>query len=171
MEHQEFLRTVAEVAITLTGFTGIVAAFKMGNITWTKRTLTQFGVLVRSTVSACLMSFVPYLLSLFIESEAVVWQIAAGVLGSIITINLFWFKGQFAGLQVASIHKVLYVGALLVIAALFLSAIGVLQANKIFLIGIFWQLFIGVNNFVLLVRSDIQQLQSDEEIAGAEETN
>ncbi|MDA1369627.1 MAG: hypothetical protein O2971_02550 [Proteobacteria bacterium] len=171
MEHQEFLRTVAEVAITLTGFTGIVAAFKMGNITWTKRTLTQFGVLVRSTVSACLMSFVPYLLSLFIESENVVWQIATGVLGSIITINLFWFKGQFAGLQVASIHKALYVGGLLVIAALLLSAIGVLQANKIFLIGIFWQLFIGVNNFVLLVRSDIQQLQSDEEIAGAEESN
>ncbi|GEM_PF-2565509 len=61
MEHQKILQTIAEIAIGLIGFTGIVSALGRRR-DWDRTEIRNFMVILRACISALLLSFLPYLL-------------------------------------------------------------------------------------------------------------
>lgn len=156
MEHQEFLRTISEVAITLTGFIGIVAALKIDASDWSARTIMQFSALLRASISASLLSFLPYLLFQFIGIEDLTWRISAFVLATVMALNIFLFSRDTRENTLTGLQRFLLYGGFIVMAAVYLSVLNILSASSMFLVGVVWQIAVGVNNFALLLISDIR---------------
>ncbi len=55
----EFFSTIAEVAITLAGFSGLVAAFQRPESGWSEGAVTRIGVLLYLTFSVLLFALLP----------------------------------------------------------------------------------------------------------------
>ncbi len=156
MEHQEYLRTISEVAITLTGFMGIVAALKIDASEWTGKTILQFNALLRASISASLLSFVPYLLYQFLGNEDLAWKIAAATFSVVMALNLYQFVRGTKGGYFSRLQQVLFFIGFGVLLAVILSVFGVIAASSMFLLGVTWQICVGLNNFALLLTSDIR---------------
>lgn len=158
MEHEEFLRTISEVAITLSGFIGIVAALKIESSDWSARTVMQFSTLLRASISACLLSFMPYLLYQFIGIEELTWSLSALVLVAVMAFNIVLFLRDTRDVKLAKIQFGLLLGGIAVMFAVFLSVFDVFRASNLFLFGLVWQIMVGVNNFAQLLMSDVRNI-------------
>jgi hypothetical protein len=156
MEHQEFLRTISEVAITLTGFIGIVVALKFGSSDWSSRTIMQFSALLRASIAASLLSFVPYLLFQATGLEELSWRLSAALLASVMALNIALFVRDTKGNKLTGIQGVMFIGGFLMLTVVILSVFKVLDSSTVFLFGVVWQITVGVNNFALLLISDIR---------------
>jgi hypothetical protein len=63
MEGSGILQTIAEVAIAVTGFTGIVVALdERGRATWTGFARARFRILLAGSLAALLLALLPFLL-------------------------------------------------------------------------------------------------------------
>lgn len=164
MEEAETLRTIAEVAIAIAGFTGVVVVFgSRARGDWTRVEANRLWLLLAQALIPALLSFLPLLLySGGLESRAI-WRISNGTfvlafagLGSHIVFKrralerhsasvfgTWWFVyGTFAGGTLIGATQFAYAAGFLQARGAFLFLAGLL-----FLVAMaasnFWQLLIG----------------------------
>jgi hypothetical protein len=93
MEAEGILTALAEVAIAIAGFSGIVVALKRRGEPWSESDKTRFSVLLQISLSCVFWSFTPIVLYLVNTSAVSVWGWSTGiwlmfVLGGIVMIGV-----------------------------------------------------------------------------------
>jgi hypothetical protein len=146
------LHTIAQVAITLIGFSGIVVVFGERTASrWTSEESLRFYVLIAGPLTALACSFVPILLSQLTHDVATIWRSSNAVLGSAHLANIVPFLLNRRGAKRTVGQKVNAAIGLTLIAAHFLAAIDILPwYSFIFITGLLQQTWIGLHNFLLL---------------------
>ena len=146
------LNTIAQVTITLLGFTGIVVVFgKRGITEWTPTDRLRFYALVAPSLTAFFCSFVPELVSLLGYETLTVWRISNGVLGLAHLANLAVFLLNPERAAISFGQRVNGLIGMATISAHFLAAFGLLPWQSfIFIFGLLQQTWIAVHNFLLL---------------------
>jgi hypothetical protein len=94
--NESVLYTLAEVGVTLAGFSGVVLAFRVsGESSWTETELRILWFLIGDSFLVLLFSLLPIPLSLAGWSEAAIWGVCNAVLGSwFIFGNLLYMYGD-----------------------------------------------------------------------------
>ena len=146
------LHTIAQVAITLIGFSGIVVVFGARTATrWTSEESLRFYVLIAGPLTALACSFVPILMSQLTNDIATIWRTSNAVLGSVHLANIIPFLLNRFEAERTLGQKVNAAIGLTLIAAHFLTALDVLPwYSFIFITGLLQQTWIGLHNFLLL---------------------
>ncbi len=77
MEESETLRTLAEVAVALTGFTGIVAVLgRRAGGEWSPLEWLRLRMLLEASLAVLFLSLLPVLLSTLRPSQGSLWRVA-----------------------------------------------------------------------------------------------
>ena len=74
MEAEGILTTLAEVAIAIAGFSGIVVALQNRTVDWSETDKLRFSALLQVSFGCVIFSFVPIVLYLMHPSEPFVWR-------------------------------------------------------------------------------------------------
>ena len=156
MDQVGTLHTVAQIAIALIGFSGIVVVFGERSATrWTAEESMRLYALLAPSFTALLCSFVPILLATEVTNADTVWRISNAVLGTIHAANLGWFLVNSWGAKTTIGQRINSVIGFGVIAAHFLAALAIVPWYEfVFIFGLLQQLYIGVHNFLLLFSHD-----------------
>jgi hypothetical protein len=153
MDAQTTLSTIAEVAIALAGFTGVVAV--LGNRRkndWTSEERLQLRVLVETSMTALFASFTPGVLYLILSSEEAIWRSANLILGILHLTNMLAYMVRARNAQPTLGQRLLLPVGIATVLAHFLAAAGIMPWYiAIFVIGLLQQVFIAAYNFVLLL--------------------
>jgi hypothetical protein len=146
------LHTIAQVAITLIGFSGIVLAFgQRTSLKWTPEESLRLYALVVPSLTAFFFSFTPILIFSLTNDVSSVWRISNAILGVAHLANLAFFIMNPVKAKMTKGQKINGAVGVLVICAHFLVVIEVLQwAVFIFIFGLLQQVYISVHNFILL---------------------
>lgn len=153
MQSHEILQTIAEVAVALAGFSGVVAVLgQRGRGNWSLEEILQLRTLVEPSLVALFGSLLPGTIQLAFESEPLVWRLsnAALALLGVAAGAAFIARSRFASTTTG--QRVLFVLALLAIGAQLLAAVGVLgRYELVFVIGLIVALIVAAYNFLLLL--------------------
>jgi hypothetical protein len=157
MENLGTLHTVAQIAIALIGFSGIVIVFgERSAAKWTAEEAMRLYALLAPSFTALLCSFVPILLATEVTSTEVVWRLSNAVLGALHLANLGWFLINTWGAKATLGQKINGAVGFGVIAAHALAALALIPWFEfVFIFGLLQQLYIGVHNFLLLFRPEV----------------
>ena len=79
MEAEGILTTLAEVAIAIAGFSGIVVALQNRTVDWSETDKLRFSALLQVSFESVFFSFVPIVLYLMHPSEPFVWRWSSGL--------------------------------------------------------------------------------------------
>ena len=74
------LTTIAEIAITLAGFTGLIAVFRSAKA-WTSQELSRLGTIIAACFVCLVAALLPFGLAQFSGSGVVVWGIPLTLFG------------------------------------------------------------------------------------------
>ena len=88
MQDTDLLQTIAEIAIALTGFTGVVGF--LGNQSrdeWRAVDLLRFKNLINNSIAALLLSFTPILIFKLGASEPTTWRWSSGLIAAYLLIS------------------------------------------------------------------------------------
>lgn len=156
MEIEEAVFTIAEIAVALAGFTGIVVVLGSRGDVWDDSEILRLHTLLRASLSALFCSFVPLVVT-EIGLEAVgVWELSALIIGSVMAVNLVIFGVRSRGTVLPLSQRMYFVGGAVISLGLFSAAAGVLENGSLaVLVGLLWQLFIAAQNFVQLLVSGV----------------
>ncbi len=152
LEQTGTLHTIAQVAIALIGFTGIVIAFgERAKFNWTPEERLRFYTLVAPSLTAFFCSFVPILAFEYFADEERTWRFSNFVLGLMHGANFAGFLINRPKAKITLGQKLNSIGACVTIAAHFLAGLGVLPwFALIYIFGLLQQIFIAIHNFLLL---------------------
>lgn len=148
------LHTIAQVAITLVGFTGIVIAFgERARDNWTAEDKLRLYTMLYPTITAFFCSFVPIVLVYFSSSIETTWRLSNAVLGLAHGINLAGFLLGAKGNNITMGQKLNAISGGSIVLAHFLASSAVVPWQQaIFIFGLLQQLYVGIHNFMLLFR-------------------
>jgi hypothetical protein len=97
METPHSLQTLAEVAVTLAGFTALIAVFKRAS-TWSRSEVIRILAAIGLCFCALTAALLPEALSYFTSSDAIIWGIPILVAGlSIIPTNILVLYRSYVG--------------------------------------------------------------------------
>lgn len=156
LEHQETLYTIAEIAIALTGFSGIVMVFGKRVDSRPEEERVRLISMLRASLVAMFCSFLPLVVEFIITEPDHVWRVSSAILGTVMSLNVTFFirSAVFNRIALSHFQKFTIFGGIAMILALFSSVIGLIPWTfQIFIIALIWMLFIASNHFVLLVVS------------------
>lgn len=161
MEESETLRTLAEVAVALTGFTGIVAVLgRRAGGEWSPLELLRLRMLLETSLGVLFLSLIPVLILTLRPSQESLWRVGNSLqglvhLGGAVLLYLRvsrldpaqwppeerWLTALFAPLSV------------IVIAAQGGAALGLLPGYGafVYLLGLVYLLALAALHFVLLL--------------------
>ena len=153
MEYEGILYTLAQIAVALTGFTGIVAVLGHRNQgSWSPGERLQLRTLVETSLTVLFASLAPVLLFIVFKSEPVAWRGANAVLGLLHLSNLAAFLWRARNAKATTSQKSLLGLGVATITAHFLAVLAVLPwVVPIFILGLIQQILIAALNFVLLL--------------------
>ncbi len=81
--NESVLYTIAEVAVTLAGFSGVAVVFRLqGAHTWSPTELRVLWLLIADSLLALLLSLLPVPLALANWSHGIIWGFCSALLGS-----------------------------------------------------------------------------------------
>ena len=80
MNPDDSLTTIAEIAITLAGFTGLIAVFRSAKA-WTSQELSRLGTIIAACFVCLVTALLPFGLAQFSTSGVVVWGIPLALFG------------------------------------------------------------------------------------------
>jgi hypothetical protein len=94
--NESVLYTIAEVSITLAGFSGVVVAFRLRGLdSWSPTELRVLWLLIGDSFLTCLFSLLPFPLVLADWSQDAIWGLCNALLGSwYIVGNLLALQGE-----------------------------------------------------------------------------
>ena len=164
-ENLETLHAIAQIAITLIGFSGIVVVFgERAAAKWTADEALRFYVLIAGPLTALACSFVPILLGQLTSDSGAVWRISNAVLGAAHLGNMIPFLLRRHGASPTTGQKLNAAIGLTLIAAHFLAALDILPwFSFIFITGLLQQTWIGLHNFLLLFTPSRQRADTPAE--------
>ena len=152
MSYTDTLNTLAEIAITLIGFSGIVIIF--GNRFTrglTPKEEVQFFALLATPLTALFCSFIPTLLSTILDDSEFIWRLSNAILGVLHLANISYFVFKLTHATISQI--ILMVGGFIMISVHLLASVNIIPFQEfVFILGLLQQLSIGVHNFILLFR-------------------
>jgi len=155
----ENLRTIAEVAIAIAGFSGVVVVFRPASRIWTDRDRLRFTLLVQQALVVLLFSFFPLLAREAAIDELVVGRVSNGLLG-ITQLGLSIFVVQAVSQEASGnapsqlpLYSVIAISCTIGLAQL-LHALGAISAAGpfLYLLSLLFILTMALRSFVLLAR-------------------
>jgi hypothetical protein len=162
--NESVLYTLAEVAVTLAGFSGLVVVFRLrGTEAWTPTELRIFWLLLGDSFLMVIFAFLPIPLALANWSPEAVWGLCNALLGSLfIVIDLLVFQGERrdrAAGQLVTVPVItpLLVGmsivALVMGLALWLSALDLLVARgqAMYVLGLILMIAFAAVEFLFFI--------------------
>ena len=151
MELQESLHTIAEIAVALAGFSGVVVVFTSTRNNWGVHELASLAVMLRASFTAMFLSFVPVLVW-HMGYEEQVWRITATVIATVMTTNISLFIWQTKWVEASWTQRTnAMIGVLLVLVMLAAATENIPRPEVVVLFGLLWTLFIAAHNFWLLL--------------------
>jgi hypothetical protein len=155
MESQNLLQSISEVAVTLAGFSGVVAVLgHRDRGSWSAAELLQLRTLVEPSLIALFGSLFPGTLQLADVPDAWCWRIANAVLGVLGTLGLAAFILRSRAVRTTPGQRVLLVLTVPAIGANLLTSAGVLEQQELFfVVSLLLALAIAAYNFLLLLFS------------------
>ena len=146
------LHTIAQIAIAIIGFSGIVVVFgRRSDAQWTPEESLRFYVLIACPLTALACSFVPVLLSQVTNDYDTIWRSSNAILGAAHLANLTPFLLNSFGAKATRGQNTNAVVGVILIASHLLAALDLLPWFAfIFILGLLQQLWIGIHNFMLL---------------------
>jgi hypothetical protein len=157
MDLQAALHTIAEVAVTLAGFSGVVIVFNAARKNWGAREIASLAVMLRASFIAMFLSFLPILIWQLGYEEAV-WRMSAGIIASVQTfsIGLFLWHTQWVSASISQKANTIVGVAVVVITTC--AAIAVLP-NPAFVVilALLWSIYIATHNFWLLLKVGLRE--------------
>jgi len=153
MQAPDILQTIAEVAVSLLGFTGVVAVLgHRGSGHWSPAEILQLRTLVEPSLIVLFGSLLPGILELAFDSDTLVWRLSAGALALLGILGGLAFLGRARTAFTTWGQRVLLFLTALGAFALLLAAFGVLAASELlFVLGLVLGLVVAVYNFLLLL--------------------
>ena len=158
------LPTVAEIAITLGGFIGLIVSFRpVSAASWSDEESARvvFVLVVCSLILLC--ALLPFALSGLFPTESVIWGAPLVIFG---TGNLFLIASMFRRIHTKRINihfplvswPILSFWSLLAVALL-LSGLGVLWpfSPGLLLLGMIWSLLIGAITLIALMAQSMSR--------------
>lgn len=150
---EDTLHSVAAIAVTLIGFSGVVTALgPRGEGRWSASELLQLRTLVEPSIVSLAGAFLPIALGQLVSELDTVWRISNGLLacGHTIGVSLFLTRGATA--EVLLSHKILTVVTFAILAAMLGSAFDFWPWYEFtFLFGLLLGIAVSLNNFYLLL--------------------
>ncbi len=163
MEPTDALLTIAELALGLTGFTGVVAAFRTRSGPWLPADAFRVFSLLSVSLGVLFLALIPLSLAYFPLSDEVSWRISSGLMtlftvpGALVIISRIR-RLDARSKQVLSRPTIAFIvfGSALNALAQLLNAAGVFPNTSfaIYFAGLVWLLFYSGLQFarLLLVR-------------------
>jgi hypothetical protein len=146
------LHTIAQVAIAIIGFSGIVVVFgRRTGAQWSAEESLRFYVLIACPLTALACSFVPILAGQLTNDYDTIWRTSNAILGAAHLANLAPFLLNSFGAKATRGQNANAAVGVLFIASHFLAALDFLPWYAfIFILGLLQQIWIGIYNFMLL---------------------
>jgi hypothetical protein len=158
LEPQDVLPTLAEISVTVVGFTGVLVAFRPASAgTWSKDELVRIRAVLLIPGAVVVFSLLPFSLAGFSESAAVVWGlplVAYGVFGFCFVARTLFeiIRGDFR-LTSQPVGALLIAVSVVVNALLVLSGVGVLIpfSPGLLVFALSWNLVTTAATLVLML--------------------
>jgi len=156
------LPTVAEIAITLAGFIGLIVIFKPVSATsWSDedRARVVFVLILCSLI--LLSALLPFALSELFQSDSVIWGATEILFGSgnlfLIFSMLFRIHAKRINIQFPLLSWPILVIWLLLTASILLSGLGLIWpfSAGLLLLGMLWSLLIGTLTLIALMAQNM----------------
>jgi hypothetical protein len=162
MPGAEYLYTVAQIAVALIGFSGIVAAFKeRGDAGLAGNEHALLSLLIERGFAALFFALLPPLLALLMSPGRVFWAVCSGLLGAYTLtafVRLLRRRRLMSESARAAGARSFYMNSAIALGAAFgvqvLNAVGVVPNQGLgwYALGATWYLVAGANLFVSLLR-------------------
>lgn len=153
MLSEGLLLAVAQIAVALIGFSGVVTTLGHRRGTkWTAAELLQLRTQVEPSIVALFGALVPSTLALVVESPTSVWRISNAVLAVLGLLAFIRYQYRTHRSPTLWSQKVLAVVAILALSGLILGALNLVTKHEFtFMVGLWVALVVGVHNFALLL--------------------
>jgi hypothetical protein len=158
----DLLQTIAEIAITLAGFTGVVAFLgQRARGEWRTVDLFRFNQLLAGSLAALLLSFAPILLFKLGVPEPLAWRASSGLVALYLAAALAWSAQGLRGLPEAERSEIIpWMLSLILATNIGVFALQVLCAAGIaysgesapVLVALVWLLAFSAFQFLRLLR-------------------
>lgn len=151
MDLQEVLHTIAEIAVTLAGFSGVVIVFIAGRERWGAREIASLAVMIRASFVAMFLSFVPIVLWQM-GYEQIVWNVSAAIIAATQSVSISLFVWQTKWVNASPSQKIyFYVGVVVILVSIGAATNFVPNPAVIVILALLWSVFIATHNFWLLL--------------------
>ena len=151
MAQSGLLYSLAEIAVTIAGFSAIVVLFKRSDSgTWRPADADRFNGMLIHAMAAVFFCVLPSLIAVFETNEGTIWSIASAVLGvQIVGHAIVIFRLEAIGLR-GRLFLVMALGAA-VLQILNVFAIHFSREFGPYLVGVLWHVLHAGGLFVSLV--------------------
>jgi len=161
MEPLAALSTIAGVAVTLTGFAGLLAAFRRSD-QWQPIEFFAVRYLLLTSASGCLLALLPMPMSIAQYGE--VWRACLLVLAAWLLTVIIWTVSETLRNRVRPRHSVRY--AVTQIAGLLLSAWAVVSAlassksdqAAVYIWGLLWFVATSISQLVIQITHGLKRV-------------
>ena len=160
IEYTDLLNTLAQIALGVLGFTGVVVALRQRTSEWTQLEKISFQALVTTTSTALVGAILPQVIAILVEDQLMVWKYANLGIGILHLSNFVAIMRRAAFADIGAdkrgrkgiFDSLLGIG---IIVGHFAAAFGILPYVEFMLIiGVIQQLYIGTGNFLWMITAD-----------------
>lgn len=150
---EELLMGVAQIAVALIGFSGVVTALgRERGRKWTAAELLQLRTQVEPSMVALFGALVPSTVSLVATSPLALWRVSDAILGGFIFVALARYVWRTRRVSTLWSQRILSIVSVIVLIGLVLGATDVVsQSELVFMLGLWLALIVGAHNFALLL--------------------
>jgi len=152
MSAQDYLITVAQIAIAIAGFSSIVEALSARHIQhWTDVERYKFRILLQVSAMAMFFALLPMIL-MQLWDESVAWRVALLVYGVVHLADIGSFMLKFPSGMPGFIKITIVIGLTIACSQLYIAIAR--QGNLmifIYQLALAWQLFIAFSGFAMLL--------------------
>ena len=150
---QEFLTTIAEIAVALIGFSGVVTILgRRHKGRWQSDELLQLRTLVEPSICALFGALLPGTLVLIVDNSGLLWRLSNAILGLFVLIALVLFLLRTRTATTSLGQRILTVVCVVVLLGLGLSAVDYVEHHQFtFVAGLWLALIVAIYNFTLLL--------------------
>lgn len=153
MKSEVLLMAIAQIAVALIGFSGVVTTLGHSRgAKWTAAELLQLRTHVEPSMVALFGALVPSTICLVVDSPALLWRISNAILVLTGSVSMVRYLYRTRRSPTLWSQRVLFVVSLLVLLAMILGALDVVPKHEFtFVLGLWVAMAVGVHNFALLL--------------------
>ena len=162
VSEQDYLITVAQIAIAIAGFSSIVEALSTRHIQhWTDEERYNFRLLLQVSAIAMFFALIPMILVHVLE-ESLAWRAALLIYGVVHLVDIGSFIIKFPSGAPTFVKVTITIGLTICFSQLFIAITD--QSGLvvfIYFVALAWQLFIAFLGFAMLLYGARPKLEND----------